>query len=282
MASTKTSNILYGVGETDGGDLDLYGDLYAPDPPLGPVPIVINFHGGGFSSGAKGGADTAAVAAFINAAGYFFFDCNYRLQADSPTVPGSEATEAETAYSVTTANAEAVVAAMYDMKTAVRWAKANAATYKFDASKVIVAGNSAGAITAATCALSPTTKYVSSHASNNLAQSNEIHGCIVMWGGSLLAIQEGWIDSGDPPMMFFDGDADANAYTLYADLVMLLAALTSAGVAHTDYIVSGGTHANYSDLYGGLSVGELSAKWLRANFPNESNPQSEYSQKAFQ
>lgn len=283
MASTKTSNIVYGVGETDGGDMNLLCDLYYPDEPLGPVPVVLKFPGGGWSSVGRGGTEVVALAAAINAAGYVMVDAEYRIEGDSPTVPGSEVTEALSAYDhIDTANAKACVASMYDMKTLVRWARANAATYKLDTDNIITCGGSAGAITALTCALSPTTKYVSSHASNNIGESNAIQGCLCLWGGSELAIQEEWIDSGDPPVLFWHGEDDTNDYTPWTEMQALQGAMTSAGAPYTAYSFPGYGHACWTATQDGYTLYETVVKWLRANFPNPNNPQHVYTQKAFQ
>lgn len=283
MPSHKTANIVYGVGETDGGDMNLLCDLYYPDEPLGPVPTILKFPGGGWSSASRGGAEIVALAAALNAMGYAFVDATYRIESDAPTVPGGEVAEALSAYDhIDTDNAEACIASMYDMKTLVRWARANSSVYKFDTDNIITCGGSAGAITALTCALSPTSKYVSSHASNNLGESNAIQGCICLWGGAEIAIQEDWISGSSPPVMFWHGEDDTNDYTPYSEIVALWAAMTAAGAPHTAYSIPGYGHAAWAATQNGLTIYQTVVNWVRQHFPNVSNPQHQYTQKAFQ
>lgn len=279
-------NVLYGYGETTGSDVELRLDVYSPDPPLSPAPVVINFHGGGFYSGTKGGTQIVTLATTLNAAGYHFLDCTYRLEGDNPDVPSGEITEAETAYpEVSTANATAIVAAMYDMKTAVRWVRANAAAYRFDTNYIVTCGNSAGSIAALTCAVSPTTKYVSSHVSNNISESNAIQGCLCLWGGSELAMDLGWFTSADPPLMIWHGDADTNPYTNYDPrMLAIIAELIAESATYTSYIIPSGGHVVWTQEQNGISIYDTCAAWVKANVTNPllQSPQPVYVQQAFQ
>jgi acetyl esterase/lipase len=96
-------------------------DLYLPKKPAGegPVPLVVFIHGGGWRAGSK-----AAGAVLM------------------PLVLSGEYALASVAYRFTD---EAIwPAQIHDCKAAIRWLRANAATYGIDPDRIGVAGSSAG------------------------------------------------------------------------------------------------------------------------------------------
>jgi acetyl esterase/lipase len=99
---------------------DLHLDLFVPVSNEGQMhPAVLLIHGGGWSSGDK--SMLIPMAEQIAGRGYVTAAVEYRL---SP----------EALYP----------AAIYDLKTAVRWMRANATKYKIDSTKIAVYGCSAG------------------------------------------------------------------------------------------------------------------------------------------
>lgn len=93
-------------------------DVYLPPGPVINRPVVVWIHGGGWQSGDKFPAPRAAGVVSL---GFAFVSINYRL------------------------SAEAVhPAQINDCKGAIRWIRANAATFGFDPSRVGVWGSSAG------------------------------------------------------------------------------------------------------------------------------------------
>ena len=116
-------NIEYGQA---GGERLLL-DAHAPDGD-GPFPVAILVHGGGWSSGDKGGsnqpgngADITPWFAPLSAASFTWFSINYRL-APKHRWP----------------------ACFEDVQTAIRWVKANAPRYKGDPTRIALFGHSAG------------------------------------------------------------------------------------------------------------------------------------------
>jgi acetyl esterase/lipase len=94
-------------------------DLYVPAG-SGPFPLVINIHGGAFKMGSKAMLDAPVKEALL-AAGYAVASINYRL------------------------SSEAIFpAALKDAKAAVRFLRANAATYRLSAQRFASFGQSAG------------------------------------------------------------------------------------------------------------------------------------------
>jgi len=109
-------DIVYGHA----GNTPLLLDAVIPDG-TGPFPILIAFHGGGWSSGTREG-DISAVFPPLTKAGYLIFTVEYRL-----------------------APAFRWPACFDDVRTSIRWVKAHAADYGGDPDRVALIGYSAGA-----------------------------------------------------------------------------------------------------------------------------------------
>ncbi len=95
-------------------------DVYLPDEGEGPFPLIIYVHGGGWRMGTK---REGALPCIIDALkyGYAIIAVDYRL---APAVKFPEF--------------------LLDVKTAVRWARANAEKYHFDSEHFGMIGDSAG------------------------------------------------------------------------------------------------------------------------------------------
>ena len=95
-------------------------DLYRPETSEGPLPVVFYVHGGGWSMGSKTQAFMDGVIGLIDR-GYALISVDYRL---APKAAFPEF--------------------IFDVKTAVRWARAHAHEYGFDPSRFGMVGDSAG------------------------------------------------------------------------------------------------------------------------------------------
>ncbi len=102
------------------GDHALYADLYQPIHNTRQHPAVISIHGGGWHGGDKG-ERYAAHCRWLASQGYVVLDVQYRL---SP-------------QSLWPAHLE-------DVKTAIRWLRANAEQYQVDPERIALIGRSAG------------------------------------------------------------------------------------------------------------------------------------------
>ena len=114
----------------DGAELKL--DLYVPTPPAArtPAPVILFLHGGGWSGGTRTtGPD---FRRYFAADGFAMASIDYRLT-PAVTFP---------------ANVE-------DVRTAIRWLKANAAAQGLDPERICLWGTSAGGHLAAVAALAP-------------------------------------------------------------------------------------------------------------------------------
>jgi len=95
-------------------------DVYMPEASEGPLPVVFYVHGGGWTMGSKTEGFLGGIIGLIDH-GYAVISVDYRL---APKAVFPEF--------------------IFDVKTAVRWARAHAHAYNFDPSRFGMAGDSAG------------------------------------------------------------------------------------------------------------------------------------------
>ena len=127
-------------------------DLYYPNEGEGPFPLVFYVHGGGWI---LGGRRDGSIAYLLTAAlerGFALASVEYRL-APKTRFPEN----------------------LYDVKTAIRWARANAAAYRLDPEHFAVSGDSAGGYFSLMIAAT----------ANNPAMEGEQYG----WAGVSSAVQ---------------------------------------------------------------------------------------------
>ncbi len=100
---------------------DLYADIYQPSPPgESPSPVVLMMHGGGFIHGKR--SQPNGWDRWFAGRGYAVFDIDYRL---APPPTWNQAAQ--------------------DAACAMHWIAASAQTYHVDGTRILVAGQSAGA-----------------------------------------------------------------------------------------------------------------------------------------
>ncbi|MEE4453090.1 alpha/beta hydrolase [Novosphingobium resinovorum] len=206
-------------------------DLYLPKTRKGPLPVIVLIHGGGWIFGDtrhEGAfADLPKVLAEIAAQGFGVASVEYRFGSEAP-----------------------FPAALKDVKTAIRWLRANAAEFGLDAGHFVTWGGSAGgqlsAIAATNCgvaALEPDTApgYGAVLHGPPTSVSDCVQGAVAWYGaydftrpiGGPFPIEqhpyfgckpEGctkeqleapsaahYLDPGDPPMLLVHGSADKSA-----------------------------------------------------------------------
>lgn len=96
-------------------------DIFLPDTVKEKNPVLIWIHGGGWKGGDKSEFRNTSRLAELRRRGYAVVVINYRLSGEAK-----------------------FPAQIFNVKAAIRWVKANAATYKFNKDKVGVWGSSAG------------------------------------------------------------------------------------------------------------------------------------------
>lgn len=188
-----TKDLTYSTSQ-DGVANPLRLDLYQPQTDtVSKRPALVWIHGGGFTSGDKAGGGLATKFARL---GYVAVSINYRL------LRTSDQGCAETG--ATPECTAAVLAAQHDAQAAVRWLRANAATYRIDPNRIAVSGGSAGGATA----LMVATRPEDPGDSGNPGQSSNVQAAVVTNGAMPTDAVGGYFTSGDAPTIFFHGTAD--------------------------------------------------------------------------
>jgi acetyl esterase/lipase len=102
-----------------GGGRDLRANIYRPPDQTPDAASVLLIHGGGWASGDRGQLHGYGI--LLGRLGYLCVACEYRLSGEARWP-----------------------AQIYDVKAALRWMRANAASLRIDPAKISVSGNSAG------------------------------------------------------------------------------------------------------------------------------------------
>lgn len=233
-------------------------DIYTPIGDVGTNRAVIVWaHGGSFVSGTKADHDVATLADNFAKRGYVTVSIDYSL-AGSPFAM----LDSSTAY-------EPVMVAVGEAKAALRYLRANAATYAIDTNNIFFGGNSAGAILGLNYGfmdnMSKATPLLTTAINNhgglegdfgNPGYSSKFKALVSLAGGILYP---DWIDGqSDIPTLLCQGDMDgtvpyncgpvlggASTIRLCGSNVVE-PALTAASIASEKHVWVGGDHCPWS------------------------------------
>ena len=237
------SGITYLTAENWESKLDVY---LAPRTLGRPAPTLIYFHGGGW----KGSDRTAASLSLVPflEMGWNVVNVDYRL-----------------------ARVSLAPAAVEDCRCALRWVIGKAKEYRFDVSRIVVSGISAGGHLALTTGMLPASAGLDRRCPGNeelkvaaiinwcgitdvvdLLEGPNMQNFAVTWLGGLLnrdviAKQVSpltYVRPGLPPVLTIHGDADPAVP--YSHATRLHEALTTAGVPNKLLTLAGAKHGNYT------------------------------------
>jgi acetyl esterase/lipase len=186
FSSVRTiGDVAYAEADQQGRLVTLRADLYQPAGDTAPArPLIIWLHGGGFTTGDKASPQMVDIATAFARRGYVTASINYRLSADGGCDAG---------LALDVACSRAIAHARADALDAVAFFRTNAATYRIDPERIVIAGTSAGGITALNVAFSS--------ASN---PTSWVSAAVSLSGASAIA----GADPDDAPVLLFNGTAD--------------------------------------------------------------------------
>ena len=141
---TTTSDIVYGQAVNAEGQLQtLKLDLYQPTGDTEQKrPVFIWAHVGFFTQGDK--SQIGAIRDFMTKRGWVTISIDYRLDPRLPEGVAGYSASKQLPRDLARLG-EAVRNGQHDMQAAVRWVRANAATYRLDTTRIATGGHSAGA-----------------------------------------------------------------------------------------------------------------------------------------
>jgi acetyl esterase/lipase len=221
-------------------------DVYKRRDANGPQPTLIWIHGGGWTGGAKESAILSLMPWMEM--GWNIVNVEYRL-----------------------ARVSLAPAAVEDCLCALRWVAAQAKTYGFDTTRIVVSGDSAGGHLALTTGMIPESAGLDRECPgvplpkvaaivdwygivdvNDLLDGPNRKTYAVAWLGSMPNKEEiarrvspmSYVRAGLPPTISIQGDADPTVP--YEHSVRLQEALAKVGVPHELVTIPGGKHGNFS------------------------------------
>jgi len=220
--------------KVDGQSLKL--DLYVPEKSDAKCPLLVWIHGGGWTKGSKNRVNASMLR--LTGEGYAVASIDYRL-----TGLGSHPKQ------------------INDCKGAIRFLRANAAKYGYDAARIGAGGGSAGGHLVLLLGTSGGAEELEGSVGGNLEQSSKVQAVLDLYGPSDLMLfakararfTQGevaerarsaspvtYISKGDPPLLIFQGDKDPLVPMAQSEHMHKL--YQKAGLASALQIIPGASH----------------------------------------
>jgi acetyl esterase/lipase len=203
-------------------------DLYQPGPDShlpNERPAMLVIHGGAFIQGDKRNESAVAMCLAFAARGYVCMSIDYRLLRELP------------AHST---QHDAAMAAVEDAHAALAWLQTNALSYQIDTSRLVIDGQSAGAITALLCSYT-----------DIVAPRAEVAAVVDQWGSLEMYVRE--IQADDPALFIVHGERDP--IVLFANAVALHERAEQVGLRHAFYPIPDAGHGvNMNESIGGKTL----------------------------
>lgn len=149
-------------------------DIYLPDEGVGPFPVIVFIHGGAFWGGERRDFQIKYVANGIRR-GYAVVSVDHRLS-DEAKFPEP----------------------VYDVKAAIRFLRANAATYLMDTDRIGVVGASAGGYMATMLGATADVDALEDRSMGNAAYSSAVHAVVSLFGVHDPVMQSQFTEDAEP------------------------------------------------------------------------------------
>ena len=251
----KNVRLIEDIAYADTDDPRQQLDVYLPKTPAaqGALPVIAYIHGGGWSRGSKVMGRTQLMP-LVSSGNFAAVSIGYRLSWQ-----------------------DSWPAQLHDVKAAIRWIRANAEQYGFDASRICAMGASAGGHLAAMLGTTNGVQAVEGELGPHLQQPSDVQCAVDYFGpadlraspldrvdgvvGQLLggnptdlpevaaeASPLLHVDASDPPFYIVHGTADP--LVQFDESVTLQAALSKVGVQNYFQVVDDGGHGNFGAAHG--------------------------------
>ncbi|MEO8085103.1 MAG: alpha/beta hydrolase, partial [Ardenticatenales bacterium] len=224
----RTNDIVYGtaIDKPTGRPVDLKLDIYEPTGDTAAArPVFIFLFGGGFVAGTKDLEPTVYCEQMARR-GYVAIAPSYRLNQGDVWFDG-------------------IPAAVADARQAVRWVRAHAADHRLDATRIIIGGSSAGAITSLFVAYTDMARTAGSEAGGGASSDgSEVALVMDLWGGLYSEVNQ--LDAGEPPLAIVHGTADD--VVPYTEATNLRDRAEAQGVPYVFLPLEGKGHAPYMPI----------------------------------
>jgi acetyl esterase/lipase len=243
-ASVLPQTLVYGsaaVRSPASASVPLHVDVYVPpDPPAGPLPVVVLIHGGGFTSRSRTDAGIVRIARALAVQGVVAASIDYRLL-------GREPDPSERVAPLVAALPKAplftgMASAVDDTLTAIDYLRDHAGDLGLDMDRLGLIGSSAGAITA---------DHVAYALDDHGIDGPKVRFVASLWGGMFVPPPAGQgelaadqLEHGEAALFAVHGDADPRVPVKLDD--QLIARAKAEDVPSEYHRIPGGGHG-YGD-----------------------------------
>jgi acetyl esterase/lipase len=204
--------------------VDLKLDIYEPIGATGDKkPALMIIHGGGFVGGTKQQKQLMMFGEYFSKRGFVCFSVDYRVAKDAGLLPAEWPTNADAIQpGMSGQQLKALYTSARDVKAAVRWVRANAATWGVSPDHIAAMGGSAGAFLALMLGIVNEEDYRDEIDKKSdptlldtyLEQSSRVSAVIDLWGGTahMAALEyldgKSRYDESDAPVAIIHGTKD--------------------------------------------------------------------------
>ncbi|MEO8084669.1 MAG: alpha/beta hydrolase, partial [Ardenticatenales bacterium] len=218
---TRTNDITYATAtdKPTGRLVDLKRDIYEPEGDTAPArPVFVFLFGGGFVSGTKE-LEPRVYCEQMARRGYVAVAISYRLNQGDIARDG-------------------IPAAVSDARQAVRWLRTHAAEHRLDATRIVIGGSSAGAITSLFLAYTDVERPAGDDVRG---AGSDVALVMDLWGGLYNQVND--LEAGEPPLEIVHGTADT--VVPFTEATKLRDRAEAVGVPYVFHPLEGKGHAPY-------------------------------------